>query len=160
MSNLSQEQKTKVNNFLRSLNQRITNFIEEIVVESSGEAEIERGNGKGKSDWQQQGQDRRKTAQINELDQLLEDLQKPISEQDKVEEKKEQNNQSHIQSDHNSSMSSSRPTQNNKTQNHYRDQKNYNTSPSSGLPNHNINSQKTSTDLSSAISLLDRLKQR
>lgn len=60
MSSLNQEQRTKVNNFLRSLNQRITNFIEEMVAEGSGE------------ELSSQHQPQKQVAQ---LDRLLNDLQ-------------------------------------------------------------------------------------
>ena len=76
MSELSQAQKNKLNNFLRSLNQRITNFVEEVIAEEGGV--------KG------EGELAKKKAEENEmeLDELLRELKEEEGEKKTEKEEK------------------------------------------------------------------------
>ena len=74
MSELSQAQKNKLNNFLRSLNQRITNFVEELMMEEDGI--------KGEDELA------KKKAEENEVE--LEELLKELKMEEEKSEKKEE----------------------------------------------------------------------
>lgn len=72
MSSLSQAQKNQLNNFLRSLNQRITNFVEEMILEDGqgGAKKSSDGRENEKTSFEKQKAQERAL----ELDELLEEL--------------------------------------------------------------------------------------
>jgi len=153
MSSLSQSQKTKLNNYLRSSNQRLTNFIEELMSEGQEGRGVEKGKAAAS----------RSQNQLKELDQLLDDLQNDtLPKKDRKEKQPEQRQEESPDQNESESEASPEPIdpdpepEPEPEPSSEPDKESDHTEPENPPPSDNLPSDDPSPSLQSANNLLDR----